>query len=246
MNKIIYLSLSVITMVLASCTQQQEPYERTNGTGTVVLNLSTTPRPKVSTRAVDNDLNVEFIHPDGSIYQQFSAGQDIPQKLTLEAGIIYTVRAYTPNQDTWQDANGGLGEGCYYGETSVTVGQDQVAYLNYIVPMTNCAVTFTLPDLFDILVKRYSFTVEYGSKTITISTQGTKAYIPASAEGFKYKLQATNNDEKTSSHATLEYPDTQRGKLYNIKYVYAGDFNSGNIDMDITDNEEHEDIDFGV
>lgn len=246
MNKIIYLSLSVITMVLTSCTQQQEPYERTNGTGTVILNLSTTPRPAISTRAVDNDLNVEFIRPDGSIYQQYDAGQEIPQKVTLEAGVIYTVRAYTPNQDTWQDANNGLGEGCYYGETSITVDEDQIAYLNYVVPMTNCAVTFTLPDLFDMLFKRYSFIVEYGDKTVTMSAQGTKAYMPASAEGFKYKLQATNNDEKTSSHTLLEYPNTQKGKLYNIKYVYAGEFNSGNIDIDITDNNEHEDIDFGV
>ena len=57
---------------------------------------------------------------------------------------------------------------------------------------------------------------------------------------------ATNNDNKTSSHSAIEYPDVEAGKLYNIKYVYGSDINQGGIDIEITDDEEHEDVDIEI
>ena len=110
--------------------------------------------------------------------------------------------------------------------------------------MTNYAVTLTLPDLFNTLFKSYTFSLSSGNRNVSIQ-EGEKAYF-AVPDAFTYKLTATNNDDKTNSHSTIEYPDVEAGKLYNIKYVYGATVNTGGIDIDITDNTEHEDIDINI
>ena len=234
----------MIAACLASSCSQEEMVPAAESTGTLVLQVSTSSLPQVSTRAVDADLTVELRNADGSLYKKYLPGQT-PDKILLVAGKGYTVRAYTDNQSDWQTANSGKGAACFFGETTVQVAEDETVYCTYQVPMTNYAVTLTLPDLFDQLFKRYSFLLTSSGRTDVVIREGEKAYFEAGT-GFTYKLTATNNDNKTSSHSAISFPDTEAGKLYNIKYIYGSDLNQGGIDIEITDNEEHEDVDINL
>ena len=238
---IIYMLLQAV--LLASCSQQELP-ARDGTTGTLCLSLSRQGVPQVATRAVDSDLALTLTRQDGSVYKTFPAGA-VPSSIQVEAGVKYTLCAYTDNQGSWQSANSGKGEACYWGETAVTVGEDETVYCSYRVPMLNYAVTLTLPELFDVLFTSYTFTLaSEGREPVSIKV-GEKAYFAVDA-GFTYKLTATNNDNKTSSHSAIEFPDVEAGKLYNIKYVYGSDINQGGIDIEITDDEEHEDVDIEI
>lgn len=234
----------VAALSLASCTQE-EFREPTIGKGTLVLNVGTGQSPRVVTRAVDSDLVLELYKSDGTLYRHYDAGT-APDKIELEAGEVYTVKAYTDNQETWQTDNDGAGAACFYGDTTVSVSEDETVYCTYKVPMTNYAVTFSLPDKFDQLFTSKTFTVKSGSRTVELTQEGTKAYFSVDAEGFKYQLQATNTDGKTSRHSLIDYPDVEAGKRYNVKYIYSTDLSTGGIEIDITDNMEHEDEDIEV
>lgn len=232
--------MMMATLWLASCSGVEE-IPSVGGTGTVVLSLVRGNVPQVATRAIDSDLALDIVRSDGSVYRQYAAGE-VPDKMEVEAGVTYTLRIYTDNQTTWQTAADGAGEACYYGETNVIVGEDETVYCTYRVPMTNYAVTLTLPELFDELFSSYTFTVSGSGRDVSLR-EGQKAYFSLRDDGFTYQLQATNTDGRTSRHAAIEYPEVAAGKLYNIRYMYATDFNSGGIDIDITDNTEHEDVD---
>lgn len=234
----------ILALIFASCTQSELPTVK-KGKGTLALNISAGYMPRATTRAIDNDLALTLIRPDGSIYKKFEAGK-VPSKITLEADVTYTIRAYSDNQSTWAQANQGSGEACYFGETTVTVGEDETVYCSYQVPMTNYAVTFTLPELFDQLFTNKTFTLKKDDRTIELKEPGQKAYFAPDKIGFKYQLQATNTDGKTSRHSFIDYSDVEAGKLYNIRYIYSTDLNTGGIDIDITDNTEHEDVDINL
>lgn len=239
MNKLLYILISILC--LTAC--QSEEMVPKKAMGTLCLTLQRRAQPVATTRTVAEGLAVDILTPDKNITQHFDAGS-VPTKIILDANVKYTVRAYTDNQNTWLAANEGKGEACYWGETTVTVGVDETVYVTYAVPMTNYAVTLTLPEMFNDLFKSYTFSLSSGGRNVSVK-EGEKAYF-AVPDAFTYKLTATNNDDKTSSHSAIEYPDVEAGKLYNIKYVYGATVNTGGIDIDITDNTEHEDIDINI
>lgn len=238
---LIYILLTILTLV--SC--QHDEAERPERTGTLALQLYRGAVPHIATRAIDADLALDVIKPDGTLLQHYAPGA-VPAKITLTADVTYTLKAYTDNQDTWASAREGKGEACYIGETTVTVGEDDIEYVTYAVPMTNYAVTLTLPDKFEQLFKSYTLTLTCGNRTTNIKQQGDKAYF-APGTPFSYKLTATNTDDKTSYTETYECDKTtEAGKLYNIKYGYDFGQATGGIDIEITDNTEHQEIDMPV
>lgn len=239
MKHIVFFILSILC--LTAC--QNNELEPKTGKGEVILTMSRGPRPAVSTRAVAEGLAVDIIAPDNTVTKHFDAGS-VPRKIVLDANVEYKIQVYSDNQSTWQTANGGKGEACYKGETTVSVGEDETVYVTYAVPMSNYAVTLTLPEMFGDLFKSYKFTLSSGGRNVTLQ-EGEKAYFTV-PNAFTYKLTATNLDDKTSSHTAIEYPDVEAGKLYNIKYVYGTTLNSGGIDIEITDNTEHEDVNIGI
>lgn len=238
MRHILYIIIGILCLT-ACQTDQLAP---STARGELVLTLTRGPKPQVQTRAVDADLALTIYNPDGTPYKSYAAGQ-VPGKIILQADVEYTLRAYSDNP-LWASANDGKGEACYSGETTVIVGADEVVYCKYAVPMSNYAVTYTLPDLFNQLFKSKKFTVSGGGRKVTLDA-GEKAYF-APSEGFTYQLEATNNDDKTSRHSPLSVDDVEAGKLYNIKYVYETSVNTGGIDIEITDNTEHEDVDISI
>lgn len=208
-------------------------------TGTLALDLYPGPRPTVKTRAgVDDVLAIRITRKDGKYFVDgrehidYRAG-NVPKILNLEEGT-FIIHAYSQNQDTWRTENGGKGGACYVGNTEVTVAQDSISYCIYEVPMTNYAVTLTLPELFHDLFQSYTFTVASGGRSINLQ-EGEKAYFSPYDEGFTYKLSAVNIDGDQHSASTILYTDVQRGKLYNLRYSFASGSTSGGIDIVITD-----------
>lgn len=242
MKHLIYILFAYACVVFAAC-QSEEIIDQAERTATLDLTLFRGPLPSIAQRSVAEGLAVQLVNPDGTIYREYAAGA-VPDKITLVADVTYTLRAYTENQTTWQTANGGRGEACYYGTTTVSAGADEVKRLTYAVPMTNYAVTVTLPESFGDLFKSYTFALSSTGRNVTIR-EGEKAYFTV-PEPFSYRLMATNTDDKTSQHSLLEVSDVAAGKLYNIHYLYATSASSGGIDIEITDNTEHEDIDIKI
>lgn len=243
MKHLLYIlcALACGIVTFASCSSDIDDGQPSYGT--LDLTLSRGPLPSVVQRSVAEGLAVQLVRPDQSVYAEYAAGE-VPDKITLEAGVTYTLRAYSENQSSWQTANGGKGEACYFGTTTVSVGADETVRVNYAVPMTNYAVTLTLPELFNDFFKSYTFVLTSGDRSVTVR-EGEKAYF-AVPQSFSYRLTATNTDDKTSQHSILEVSDVAAGKLYNIHYIYATDATTGGIDIEITDNSEHENVDIKI
>ena len=232
MRKILYILISGLLAV--SCQQEFIP-ERASGECVLELNLSRTNRPDATTRAVDEDLAVSIL-TNGSLYKYYPAGE-VPDKIVLDIlegeKKAFVVQAYTDNLDTWQSANNGKGEGCYFAEQTIELGYDEFKRLDMSVPMTNYAVSLELPPLFDVLFPHYTFNLTSGNRNISIQ-QKEKAYFDIKDGGFSYALQATNMDGATHSHSPIRFTDVQSGKLFLLKYNYDSDATSGGIEIEIT------------
>lgn len=203
---------------MTACTSETD--EPSRGKGILQLSLVRATTPGLSTRAVDNDLAVELYDPEGTLVHSFAPGT-VPGKIEVESGVRYTLRAYTVNQDTWQEANDGLGEACYYGETTTMVAENETVYCIYRVPMSNYAVQFALPEYFHNLFPTYTFTLTSGERQFTLP-EGQKAYFSAD-NGFSYLLQATNVDNVTHSQEVQTQQEVKAGRLYSIVYSYGDD-----------------------
>lgn len=211
-------------LAMASCTNIEEPATQAGGESALCL----------TTRAGgmdDNEgLSVKILDNEGDVYREYKAGE-IPKKITLEPGN-FTIIAYTDNQETWEEANNGKGEPCYYAEYKVQMNYDEIRRATITVPMVNYGVTLRLPELFEALFYSYTFTLTHGEKQITISND-EKAYFDCAKGGFTYSLQATNIDGVTHSHSPYEFSVVESGKLYIVKYGFANDSNTSNSSVDI-------------
>lgn len=226
--KHILTPLSVLLIGACSLTSCMSSDDLLEGTGTVVLQLSCEGLPTVHTRSgVDDGLVLVISRADGRPFSdgrmeiEYPAGT-VPARLVLEVGT-FNFHVYSDNQDTWQTANNGRGEASYLGMTQVTIGDDEVVYCNYKVPMNNYAVTLTLPDHFSELFSSYNFTLNGDGRIMKIQ-EGEEAYFD-SADGFRYTLSATNVDGKKSSHAARTFSDVTYGKRYNVTYHYGDGVN---------------------
>lgn len=224
--------------ILTSC--QSESLSPAQGECTLLLDLARVGVCKNNTRAIDGDLALKILDSNGDVFTQYRAGS-VPNKHTLEPGT-FTIIAYTENQDSWSKDNNGRGSACYYGSCEVDMEFDKVTYANLQVPMTNYAVTLTLPEYFHDFFPSYTYSLKNGFRETNIK-EGEKAYFDPSEGGFTYQLTATNTDQVTHHTTRITYKKVESGKLYNMTYYYGTDDNSGGIDIEITDNMEDEDID---
>lgn len=238
----LYLYILLCTALLAAC--QQEQLSPTVGEAVLELDLQRLGRPMLTTRAVDDDLVVDILK-DGTLYNDMHyAPGTVPSRIVLEPGN-FVLRAYTDNQTTWAAANDGRGEAAYYAETSFTMEDDMVFRLKLDVPMTNYAVGLQLPDLFNNLFSAYTFTLQSGTRTVTI-TEGQKAYFSVADAGFSYALRATNIDGVAHAHSAIDFTDVEAGKCFTIRYSYDSSATSGGVDIVITDDMEPNDTNINL
>lgn len=240
MKKIIYITLCV--MLFASCQQNEVP-NKPKSECVLILELACANRQISSTRAIDSDLAVSILDNEGNPYCEFLPGE-IPTKIVLEPGQ-FIIRAYTDNQETWQEANNGRGEACYYVEYQVKMNFDEIRRDTISVPMINYAVSLKLPEYFHNLFNSHTFALISGNRNTSIQ-EGETAYFNPSDGGFAYSLQATNIDGVTHSHSAYKYSDVQSGKHYVVKYVYGLDANTGGVDIEIKDDMQMEDTDVEI
>lgn len=233
-------TLYIVAYLLALASCQSELPIPEQGNCYLELNLSRIGVAKRQTRAIDNDLALKILDNKGDVYIQYRAGS-VPNKLVLSPGI-FTVIAYTENQENWSKANEGRGEACYYGSCQVVMEFDQTTYANLQVPMTNYAVSIALPEYFHDFFPWYTFSLKSGFRQTTVK-EGEKAYFDAEEGGFTYQLTATNTDNNSHSTTPITYRNVEAGKLYNMTYYYGTDANSGGLDIEITDDMETEDED---
>ena len=231
-------TLYIVAYLLALASCQSELPIPEQGNCYLELNLSRIGVAKRQTRAIDNDLALKILDNKGNVYIQYRAGS-VPHKLVLSPGI-FTVIAYTENQDDWIKANDGRGEASYYGSCQVEMAFDQTTYANLQVPMTNYAVSLALPEYFHDFFPSYTFSLNSGERHTKVK-EGEKAYFDAEDGGFTYQLTATNTDQITHHTTPITYKKVESGKLYQMTYYYGTDDNSGGLDIEITDNTEKED-----
>lgn len=229
MRRLLYIFLCLT--LLTACRQDELP--EAQGEAVLELDLQRIGGPTMGvTRAIDDDLAIDILDADRVLYRHYNAGS-VPKKIVLAPGS-FIIQAYTTNQNTWKTANEGLGEACYFQETSVVLEYDMVKRLQMRVPMTNYAVGLKLPDLWDTLFRSYTFRLKSGNRTVVIK-EGERAYFDMADGGFSYSLSATNTDGRTSSHSAINFTDIAAGKLFTLCYHYDSDANTGGIDIVITD-----------
>jgi hypothetical protein len=224
-----YLIFILLIFNLVSCTSEIDETAHQQIDGAVCL----VSRSNVPLQM--DDLSLRILDQNGNLYKQYSTGE-IPQKILLKRGA-FTLVIYSDNQETWQNANNGNGEPCYYATYHVNVHDEEVKRIVVDVPMINYAVTLKLPEYFNDLFPSYLFTLSSGERSLDIES-GEKAYFDSQKGGFIYSLQATNTDGTTHSHSKIEYVGVESGKLYVVKYSYALDANRGSVDIEI-ENDMH-------
>lgn len=240
MKNILYI---IICAVLLAACQQNEVPNLSNGECILELQVSYSNKPASTTRAVDSDLAVKILDADGNIYKLYSPGT-IPAKIVLEPGT-FEICAYTDNQETWKEANGGKGEPCYYASKQINMEYDEIKRISISVPMVNYGVSLVLPEFFHDLFSNHTFVLTSGARKTSIQ-DGEKAYFNPADNGFSYALQAINIDGVTHSHSSIRYTDVQSGKLYVVKYAYGLDSNTGGVDIEIKDDMQMEDTDVEI
>lgn len=189
----------------------------------------------LKTRSIDNDLSMEILNSKGEEVVQYTAGDAIPEKIALATGN-YTLKAYTPNANTWKTDNEGRGSVLSYGETSFTIEPDWITYINYEVPIYNYGVQMILPEEFEDYFPEYHFVVSSGDRSIEIN-EAQIAYFAPEEGGFAFVLTMTNNDGETYSTNRYTYKNVVAGKIYKVKFDYSDEPYVPNLSVEIT----HED-----
>lgn len=235
--KYYYIYICILLLGFVSCTNDSEQPVLQSGESSLCLVT------RAGTSSETSDLALKVLDIKGNLYKQYNAG-GIPKKIVLEPGI-FTIVVYTENQETWQTANGGRGEACYYVEYQVQMNFDEIRRDIINVPMINYAVSLKLPEDFHDLFNSHTFALISGNRNTSIQ-EGETAYFNPSDGGFAYSLQATNTDGVTHSHSAYKYSDVQSGKHYVVKYVYGLDANTGGVDIEIKDDMQMEDTDVEI
>ena len=210
------LNILLGALVLVSC---QEGLLSEQGASECVLELDITRAdvPVVVSRAADAELAVTITDANGQLRAYYSEGY-APDKVSLAPGV-YTVCAYSENQDTWHLANQGKGEPCYYATLQVIREPDSRAQAIMSVPMTNYAVGLKLPNRFGEFFHSYQLVLKSGDREVAIREED-KAYFSVEGGGFTYTLSCINNDGEPHTHTPVPFPNVQRGKLFLLDYGY--------------------------
>lgn len=211
------LSILFIAMALASCSQTEDVKP---AMGSVTVELSKrAASPELVTRAVDDDLQVDVLSSDGTVLYHFDEGEATAalNALMLPAAT-YTLRAYTANHDA-EYSSAERGEAKYYGETTFQVLPERHIRLGLQVPMTNFAVTFSVPDDITSRFTNIRLTLVHGDRTQMLVNGETAYFELTPAADLAYTLEMTNADgEMRSQDKYLKAADQKAGTHYTVTY----------------------------
>ena len=213
MKHILYTILGLLSLIACQKNESLEQEECV-----LELDVICSHVPTIATRGVDADLAVTILDATGKVYKRIAAGK-VSNEIPMRAGT-FTLCVHTDNLETWNNANEGRGEACYFASEEVTLQVGERGFLSISVPMTNYAVGLDLPELFDELFTSYQFTLKNGDREVVIR-DGEEAYFSVADGGFTYALSVTNADGVSNAHDPVEIASVQSGKKYLVSYDYG-------------------------
>lgn len=219
-KNIVYILLGIF--LLASCQQENEIPSGKGYLSVEGIELQSQVVTEVASRAVDESMMVE-LWQGGTKLRDLSA-QEMQDKIKLDAADDYTLKVYSSNyseETGWGNAD--KGEPVYYKEVPFEVIAGATTPLKVQVPMITFAVCLDMPAVTGDLLKRYTFTVTSGGRSVTLQN-GETAYFPYS-DSFNYQLSITNLDgeekEQPGSWGTEDGETVAQNTVYTVTYNWA-------------------------
>lgn len=222
----------VVAFVLAACQNDEIPKGGTGFLSIGDVKMVSFAKSMLKTRSVDNDLSIEILNAQGREVVHYTAGNTIPEKIALTPGN-YTLKAYTPNANTWKTDNEGRGSILSYGEIGFAIESDWVTYVNYEVPIYNYGVQMILPQEFEDYFPEYHFVVSSGGRSPEIDETQTAYFAPEDG-GFSFTLTMTNTDGETYTTDRNTYKNVAAGKIYKVIFDYSDEPYEPNLSVVIT------------
>lgn len=219
-KNIVYILLGIF--LLASCQQENEIPSGKGYLSVEGIKLQSQVVTEVTSRAVDESMMVE-LWQGGTKLRDLSA-QEMQDKIKLDAADDYTLKVYSSNYGEETDwGNADKGEPVYYKEVPFEVIAGATTPLKVQVPMITFAVCLDMPAVTGDLLKRYTFTVTSGGRSVTLQN-GETAYFPYS-DSFNYQLSITNLDgevkEQPGSWGTEDGETVAQNTVYTVTYNWA-------------------------
>lgn len=219
-KNIVYILLGIF--LLASCQQENEIPSGKGYLSVEGIKLQSQVVTEVTSRAVDESLRVD-LYKGGQLVRPLTP-EEMQNKIGLDPATDYMLKVYSANyveESTWDNET--KGEPVYYKEVSFEVIAGATTPLKVQVPMITFAVCLDMPAVTGDLLKRYTFTVTSGGRSVTLQN-GETAYFPYS-DSFNYQLSITNLDgevkEQPGSWGTEDGETVAQNTVYTVTYNWA-------------------------
>lgn len=219
-KNIVYILLGIF--LLASCQQENEIPSGKGYLSVEGIKLQSQVVTEVTSRAVDESLRVD-LYKGGQLVRPLTP-EEMQNKIGLDPATDYMLKVYSANygeESTWDNET--KGEPVYYKEVPFEVIAGATTPLKVQVPMITFAVCLDMPAVTGDLLKRYTFTVTSGGRSVTLQN-GETAYFPYS-DSFNYQLSITNLDgeekEQPGSWGTEDGETVAQNTVYTVTYNWA-------------------------
>lgn len=219
-KNIVYILLGIF--LLASCQQENEIPSGKGYLSVEGIELQSQVVTEVASRAVDESMKVD-LYKGGQLVRPLTP-EEMQNKIGLDPATDYMLKVYSANygeESTWDNET--KGEPVYYKEVPFVVIAGATTPLKVQVPMITFAVCLDMPAVTGDLLKRYTFTVTSGGRSVTLQN-GETAYFPYS-DSFNYQLSITNLDgeekEQPGSWGTEDGETVAQNTVYTVTYNWA-------------------------
>lgn len=220
-KNIVYILLGIF--LLASCQQENEIPSGKGYLSVEGIELQSQVVTEVASRAVDESMFVE-LWQGGTKLRDLSA-QEMQDKIKLDAADNYMLKVHSANygnESTWGNAKG---EPVYYTEVPFKVTEGATTPLKVQVPMITFAVCLNMSAVTGDWLQGYTFTVTYGSRSVTLQNGETAYFSYAEETSFSYQLSITNSDNESQvqsgSWGTEDGETVAQNTVYTVTYNWA-------------------------
>lgn len=223
-KNIVYILLGIF--LLASCQQENEIPSGKGYLSVEGIELQSQVVTEVTSRAVDESLTVDSVdlYKGGQLVRTLTP-EEMQNKIELDPATDYMLKVYSANygeESTWDNET--KGEPVYYKEVPFEVTEGATTPLKVQVPMITFAVCLDMSAVTDWL-QFYSFTVTYGSRSVTLQNGETAYFSYAEETSFSYQLSITNSDgevkEQPGSWGTEDGETVAQNTVYTVTYNWA-------------------------
>lgn len=221
-KNIVYILLGIF--LLASCQQENEIPSGKGYLSVEGIELQSQVVTEVASRAVDESLTVD-LYKGGQLVSTLTP-EEMQNKIELDPATDYMLKVHSANygeESTWDNET--KGEPVYYKEVSFVVTEGATTPLKVQVPMITFAVCLDMSAVTGNWLQGYTFTVTYGSRSVTLQNGETAYFSYAEETSFSYQLSITNLDgevkEQSGSWGTEDGETVAQNTVYTVTYNWA-------------------------